>query len=368
MRAQLKAKVFGKKVSMKNKSILSFFVVLAVSGCAANEPEGSHPLPSSSLTPVVSSETKTLTPEQMALVTDNQPHRAYRLGPNDVIAVSVYLHPELSVPLPGVSGTVNGALITGGGDIQLPLVGEVHVGGKTLKQAQDIITELYSTYINDPKIAVQIVQAQSMRYYLLGAFTNPGVKYPVDQLALLDALALGGSVDLQKADLYQAYVAQGSVKLPVDLYALLVNGDLSQNIMLASGDAIVIPSAANENAYVMGAVGKPGSVSFQNGSLGLLQALSQSGFDLTSYSQAQLSNIHIIRSHGASAEYMVVDARMILNGKTAPFLLQPGDVVFVPPTGVATWNQILNMALPSLQTISSVLNPFVQITYLSRRN
>ena len=158
------------------------------------------------------------------------------------------------------------------------------------------------------------------------------------------------------------------MKLPVDLHALLVDGDLSQNITLMPGDAIVIPSAANENAYIMGAVGKPGAVSFDNGSLSLLQALSESGFNLASYSQAQLSNIHIIRSHGYSAQYLVVNARAILDGKAAMFALQPGDVVFVPPTGIATWNEILNMALPSLQTISSVLNPFVEITYLSRRN
>ncbi len=336
--------------------------------CAAQPAPDSRTFPSTPASAVVSNETATLSSDQMSQILDQQTSSAYHLGPNDVIAVSVYLHPELSVPLQGVSGTINGALITGDGNVQLPLIGNVEVGGKTLAQAQRIITADYSTYIDDPKVAVELVQAQSLRYYLLGVFTDPGVKYPVHPLTLLDALALGGSVDLGKADLYQAYVAQGRLKLPVDLHALLVDGDLTQNVTLAPGDAIVIPSAANENVYIMGAVGKPGAVAFDNGSLSLLQALGESGFDLTSYTQAQLSNIHIIRSHGDSAQYIVVDAQAILDGKAALFALQPGDVVFVPPTGIATWNQILNMALPSLQTISSVLNPFVQITYLSRRN
>lgn len=348
------------------RSSLALLAALELSGCASETPRPVTitTMPSSA---VISSETRTLSPDQMAMVTDTRTQAAYLLGPNDVIAVSVYLHPELSVPLAASGGaSASGALVTSDGTVQLPLIGNVNVDGKTIAEAQQLISSAYSTYIDDPKVAVELVQAQSMRYYLLGAFTDPGVKYPVHSLTLLDALALGGSVDLSKADLYQAYVAQGSVKLPVDLHALLVNGDLSQNIALSPGDAIVIPSAANESVYVMGALTKPSAVPFDNGSLSLPQALGASGFDLNSYSQAQLSNIHIIRSHGDSAQFIVVDAQAILNGKAAVFQLEPGDVVFVPPTTIATWNQILNMALPSLQTISSVLNPFVQITYLSR--
>jgi polysaccharide export outer membrane protein len=188
----------------------------------------------------------------------------------------------------------------------------------------------------------------------------------VHQLTLLEALALGGSVDLVNADLYQAYVAQGDVKLPVDLYALLVDGDLSQNIALAPGDTIVIPSSQNENVYLFGAVGKPGAVQFVNGALSLLQALASAGLDLTNYTDAQMSRIHIIRAHGQSAEFMIVDARAILEGQAAPFALVPGDIVFVPPTPVASWNQVLAQILPSLQVISGALNPFVSIAYLKR--
>jgi polysaccharide export outer membrane protein len=203
-----------------------------------------------------------------------------------------------------------------------------------------------------------------MRYYLLGSFTNPGVKYPVHQLSLLDALALGGSVDMAHADLYQAYVAQNGVKLPIDLAALLTAGDMSQNIMLAPGDAIVIPSSDNENAFVFGAIGKPGMVPFQSGSLSLLQALGAAGLDLSAYTDARLSKVRIIRPHGRDAEFYIVDAAAILRGDASPFPLQPGDIVFVQPTLVATWNQAIGELLPSLQTAGAALNPFVSIKYL----
>jgi polysaccharide export outer membrane protein len=139
---------------------------------------------------------------------------------------------------------------------------------------------------------------------------------------------------------------------------------MSQNIPLAPGDAIVIPTADHENAFVFGAISKPGMVPFQSGSLSLPQALGASGFNLSDYTDARISQVRIIRPRGRDAEFFVVDAAAILRGDAAPFALQPGDIVFVPPTLIATWNQAIGELLPSLQTVGAVLNPFVSIKYL----
>jgi polysaccharide export outer membrane protein len=287
----------------------------------------------------------------------------YRLGPDDVIAITVYLHPELNVP------STNGgpdALVTSDGTVELPLLGAINLDGLTLPQAQAKLTAAYATFVQAPRVAVQLVQANSLRYYLLGAFASPGVKYPIHPMTLLDALALGGSVDIPRADLYQAYVADGGTKLPVDLDALLLDGDLSQNIPLASGDAIVIPTASNEAAYVFGAVGRPGGVPFTPSGLSLLQALASAGLDLPDYTAARLTDIHIIRSRGRTAEFLVLNAMLIMTGNAPDFALRPGDILFVPPTPVATWNQVIAQLLPSLQTVSAGLSPFVDIKYLRR--
>jgi polysaccharide export outer membrane protein len=323
------------------------------------------PIASTAGNAVLSAQTETLTPDELRLVSDPSVDAAYVLGPDDIIATTVYLHPELDV---GGAGGSAPALITSDGTVELPLIGEIHLGGMTIAEAHDALTNAYAFYLNHPKVSIQLQQAQSLRYYLLGAFTLPGVKYPLHQLTLLEALALGGSVDISGADLYQAYVAQGQVKLPVDLYALLLNGDLSQNIPLASGDAIVIPPSTSEDAFVFGAVGKPGPIQFEPGGLSLLQALASAGLNLAGYTSARLSRVHIIRAHGQSAQFFVVDATMILNGQASSFALEPGDIVFVPPTAVATWNEVLSELLPSLQVISGVLNPFVSIKYLQQRN
>jgi len=324
--------------------------------------------PGASASPVVSSESQTLSLEQQQVLSDRMENSPYRLGPNDVISVSVYSHPELSSPQPGVTGTEGGVMITSDGTVGLPLIGNVRLGGMTIDRAQRVIAADYAATINTPNVTVQLVSAQSLRYYLLGAFSSPGVKYPGHTLTLLDALSLGGTVELTNADLYQAYVVEHSRKLPVDFHALLLDGDLSQNIPLESGATVVIPPASTENVFIFGAVGKPGAVSFQNGQLSLLQALSVADLDLPNYTSAQLSQVRIIRAHGQSADLIVVDARKILQGQAFPYPLVPGDIVFVPPNGIATWNQALDKLLPSLATVSGLLNPFVSIAYLSRNN
>jgi polysaccharide export outer membrane protein len=340
-------------------------VILALSACAASSSKPNVTVTDVQESPIVSTQTETLSPDEVRQIMDTSPDESYILGPSDVIAVQVYLHPELSVPPLSGTNVLSGALITGDGTVGLPLIGSIHLGGLTLNEAQQAITQAYAKNINNPNVNVQLVQAQSLRYYLLGAFTLPGVKYPLHPLNLLEALALGGSVDIANADLYQAYVAQGKIKLPVDLKALLVDGDLSQNITLASNDVIVIPSSASENAFVFGAVGKPGAIQFHSGELSLLQALSVASLDLPNYTAAGLSDVRIIRSQGRTGQFIVVNAMAILQGKAGSFDLVPGDIVFVPPTAIATWNQVLDMIIPSLQTVSDTLAPFVSIKYLT---
>ncbi len=354
-------------INRYKKQPLVVLLCVALVGCA-EDPMQSHDIPSVTATvpsAVISTMTQTIPMPPAHTPGEYNTNRPYVLGASDVISVSVYLHPELSAPSLGAQSGLGGVMVTSDGTVGLPLVGNIKVGGLTITQAQERIQSVYATYINNPNVTVQLVAPQSLRYYLLGEFSSPGVMYPGHALDLLDALSLGGSVNLANADLYQAYVAKGTRKLPVDLHALLVDGDLSQNIVLDSGDTIVIPPSSTEDAFVFGSVGKPGAVPFQAGSLSLLQALSVADMDLTNYSASKLGQIHIIRSNGNTAHFIIVDAAKIVDGQAMPFQLEPGDIVFVPPNGLASWNQIINLLLPSLNTVNSVLNPFVAVKYLS---
>ena len=237
--------------------------------------------------------------------------------------------------------------------------------------AAETAEEKLAVYLKEPKVSVQLLFAGNIRYYLLGDFTNPGLKYTDRPLGLLEALSLGGTVDLGHASLRTAYVARNGKKLPVDFSRLVLDGDLMQNIRLKPGDVVVVPDQQYEQAFVFGGVAGSnpagGAVPFVNGRLSLLQALAHAGFGESERFRGRLSDVHIIRSEGDHGEFFVVDANAIMSGEAASFELAPGDVVYVPPTALATWDQALNALLPFLETVAGILQPFVQIKYLSAK-
>jgi hypothetical protein len=57
----------------------------------------------------------------------------------------------------------------------------------------------------------------------------------------------------------------------------------------------------------------------------------------------------------------------ILRGDAVPFELAPGDVVYVPATAFASWDQALNALIPFLETVAGILQPFVQLKYLQQK-
>jgi polysaccharide export outer membrane protein len=317
-----------------------------------------------------------LDPALLAATVGEREGDAYRLGPGDTLLVAVYDHPELSiapfVPMgaSGQGGRPVGLLVDNDGTIQLPLLGSMRVEGETAEDLRTILEEKLGVYVKEPKVAVQVLFAGNIRYYLLGQFSNPGLKFTDRPLGLLEALSLGGSVDLERASLRTAYVARKGKKLPVDFRRLVLEGDLMQNIRLKTGDVVVVPDHQNDQAFVFGGLSangpNGGSVPFMSGRLNLLQALARAGFGENEFFRGRLSAVRVIRSEGDHGELFIVDAMAILRGEAAPFELAPGDVVYVPPTALASWDDGLNALLPFLQTVAGVLQPFVQLKYLSQ--
>ena len=133
-----------------------------------------------------------LDPALVAQALGANANRAYQIGPGDTVLVAVYRHPELSITYytgaslnasPG--GRMTGLVVDNDGSIQFPLIGSVQVAGKTAEQLRVFLEQELGTFIKEPNVTVQVVFAGSIRYYLLGQFTQPGLKYSDRPLHLL---------------------------------------------------------------------------------------------------------------------------------------------------------------------------------------
>ncbi|HKO51565.1 MAG TPA: polysaccharide biosynthesis/export family protein [Polyangiaceae bacterium] len=354
------------------RACLSSLLLVCALGCGSKPP----PVVAKRLqSPVVARQSEQLDPALLDDTIGGVEGDAYRVGAGDTVLVAVYGHPEFSIApyagttLASANGRLAGLVIDNDGTIQFPLVGSVNVAGRTSAELKAYLEKELGVYVKDPKVTVQVIFTASIRYYLLGQFTQPGLKYSDRPVRLLEGLSLGGSVMLDRASLSTAYVARGKRRLPIDFRRLVLEGDLQQNIKLRSGDVILIPDKTSEQAFVFGGAAgghsKGTVVPFANGRLNLLQALAAAGFGYRDHAQGRLSETRVIRSAGARGELFTIDAARMLAGDVGPFELSPGDVVYVPASTITNWNEALAQLLPSLQTVSGLLTPFVQIKYLS---
>jgi polysaccharide export outer membrane protein len=224
---------------------------------------------------------------------------------------------------------------------------------------------IYPKYLKDPWVIVDIMAYRSYPLYLLGQFKNSGIFYMDRPLTLLQGIALGSGYD-NTADLSAARLIREKRTMPVDIYDLLINGNQQQNVWLKAGDTIYIPDNRDRQVFVFGAVQKPGPLPIPSGGLSLTQAIASAQLRDTGY---DLNYVRIIRSYSATrGELMVVDFEKIMRGDALPLALRNGDIVYVPKSHLGDWNDAINEILPSLQAISAILQPFVQIKYLNQPN
>jgi polysaccharide biosynthesis/export protein len=247
----------------------------------------------------------------------------YVIGSADVLYISVLGNKELD--------TV--ATVAPGGKISVPLVGDVQAAGLTAEELADKLNRELGKKIRNPVVSVSLRQINSYRIYILGNMAKPGAISSQSEITLLQALALAGGTTAG-ADLTLAYVARGNERLAVDFRKLLIDGDLTQNIVLKPEDVIVLPGNPKGSVFIMGEVQRPGTFPLDRQSeMTILKALAGAG----GFSQfAKPSRTVIIREEGNAKKIIPVDVDEIMENpqKSKDILLQPGDVVIVPQGGL----------------------------------
>jgi polysaccharide export outer membrane protein len=249
------------------------------------------------------------------------------VGPDDLLAISVYDSPELT-------RTVR---IGSDGQIRLPMLTEkIAVAGKLPNQIETAIAvELQKEGILvDPIVSVAVAEYKSRPVSVIGAVRNPTTFQALPGTTLLDAItkAQGLTDDAGAGIIVTRHVSDADGKTTdvtqrIPAKALLENTDPLYNIPLYGGENIRVPEAGK--IFIVGDVKKPGAISVHDavGQTTVLTAIAMSE-GLDQYAQ---KTAYIFRREGSPNQQGIpVELSKIMNRKLPDMPLQPNDILYIP--------------------------------------
>ncbi|MEI6315246.1 MAG: SLBB domain-containing protein, partial [Syntrophus sp. (in: bacteria)] len=235
------------------------------------------------------------------------------------------------------------------GKITLPGIGVLSLDGLTREQASEKLEELLKGIYIDPKINIIVEEYNNNRIFVLGEVQKAGQYNFPGRPLLLSSLARAEGLT-EKADMHGCTVLRGKgMVIEIDLYDLLRKGDRTLNIPLLPEDTVYVKANDEQTFYVLGEVQKPG-VFARGQTVDVIRAIALAGGETH---DAQLDNVRVVRRDKDAAPKMYeVNVSAITNGN-AKYIpdIEPGDIVYVPRKGIATFNYYLTQITPSINTI-----------------
>jgi len=158
----------------------------------------------------------------------------YRIHSGDEVEISVWKEPDL----------IRKLIVRPDGKLSYPLTGELVASGRTAATIQKDVETLLKKYIPEPVVTVTVTGLAGNQIYVLGQINKPGVYMMNPQLTVLQALAVaGGMTPYAAANEIFVLRGQGANQSKFEFrYGDVAKGRLlEQNILLESGDVIVVP-------------------------------------------------------------------------------------------------------------------------------
>ncbi len=280
----------------------------------------------------------------------------YRVGVGDVLNITVWDHPELTLPTTGSGGqSTTGIPVRADGSIFYPYIGEVYVTSRDVGDIQEEISGRLAEFIPDPQVAVQVAEFNSQKVVISGEVARPGT-LPVTNipLTLVEAVTASGGLT-PEANGQEVRITRNGHTYYLNLEAFLRDGKHNNNPLLQGGDVVFIPDLGNNVAYVMGQVKEPGTADLGQDGLSLTDAISaKGGLD---NQRANARGIFVFRAMGEGKfRVFQLDATTPISLALATrFMLHPQDVVYVVTDPVAKWNDRINNLLPSITALNATL-------------
>jgi len=240
----------------------------------------------------------------------------------------------LEIEITGIAGSRSETFVMPDGRVYYDLAGGVKADGLTIAEfGKDLEAALMRDY-SSPHVNVTLREVRSRRAWLLGRVNKPGL-YPLNQpTTLLEGISFAGGLFTSRfsgsteelADLDNSFVLRDGRVLPVDLLALIKQGDMSNNIYLEDGDYVYLPSSLSQNVHVLGAVTEPQAIGYKD-KITLVAAIAHCKGPTK---DANLNKVLIIRGSLNAPKVAVVDFEAILSAEDTNVELRPFDIVWVP--------------------------------------
>ena len=158
----------------------------------------------------------------------------YRIQPGDILDVSVWKEEDLTKQV----------LVRPDGGISFPLVGNIQAAGESVPDLQKLITERLVKYIPDPVVTVATQKLDGNKVYVIGKVARPGEFQANRYLDVVQALSMAGGMTPYAADNKITVLRRENGKqrsIPFRYGDIEKGEDLGQNIILQSGDVVVVP-------------------------------------------------------------------------------------------------------------------------------
>lgn len=290
-------------------------------GCMGVPQSRAVPPQGATVSPAVAEINRTLA--SMAQQTAD-PSADYRLGPEDMLQITLFNVPEGEA---GLTPRRMEVRLSQQGAITLPLLGDIPAAGLTISALEQSLQQRYEKYLHNPQVGVRVMEYRGQRILVMGAVRNPGVFQLTGPKTLTDLLVMAGGVTDKAGN--QAHIYRqgpdGRQSYVIDLLALARSGGVA-NMPVQAGDVINVPQAGM--FFVDGAIRRPGSYPLGR-SYTLTQALATAGGVIEEL--AKMSAIAIMRRRdGSEAERILINLSDVMAGGVSDPQIDADDVIFVP--------------------------------------
>lgn len=168
-----------------------------------------------------------------APLTSMAQERPYELNPGDVLQISVWKE----------EGLEREVLVLPDGTISFPLAGHVMAAGRSAKDVEADLAKRMEKFIPDLAMTVSVRAVSGYKVYVIGQVNKPGEFLPGRRIDVMQALSGAGGLTAFADDdeiVILRRDGEKQVALPFNYQSVKRGENLSQNIILQSGDVVVV--------------------------------------------------------------------------------------------------------------------------------